>query len=477
MIKKHSENFKNPLILFFVYLCIHAILRVYLSDTYQLDDAEQIIRGQHFSLGYPTPQPPLYTWISWASFKIFGASLATLTLIKYSLIFITFIFIWKTGSLIFDQRKTNYLNFSAYLLMPSFAWHMHQGFTNTILLGLGISMTFYYLIKIMQDSELNNYIFLGISMAIGILGKYSFLIFLLLAFFSVIAISELRGKIQKKQLLVTLIVFVILISPHLTWLIDNFDLILVQIDKKLSISNSSIIMAKLLSLKDLFLALVGFITPLIFSILFFMNHIEKRDFSPHDIGYIFLQSFYKFFSLSLIVLIIFYSMPHFKVRWLHPIMMIFPFFIFVIIDKKYNFSDIASKRFIKSVIIFSLVILSIRIAQLTIGPEIGFYGRINRPIIESVKKINPSVFNNAAIKTDDHFLGTHLLSHFNQNQILIKDKIYRQHFDSSSCVILWDNDTNQKPPEIPHGSKVNSVSVTKGKITYELKFILQTNKC
>ena len=126
---------RKPLFWIFLYVLFHILIRLLFSTTLQVDDAEQIIHAQDLLLGYSMPQPPLYSWLSWGMFKIFSTSLYALTLLKYALIALTFWFTWLVSGQLFQHLQTRYIATFSYLLMPSFAWHMHQGFTHTILLS------------------------------------------------------------------------------------------------------------------------------------------------------------------------------------------------------------------------------------------------------------------------------------------------------------------------------------------------------
>jgi hypothetical protein len=65
-------------------------MRIFFSHTLQVDDAEQIRLSQELLLGYPIPQPPMYSWLSWGMFQILGTGLLALTLLKYIFITLTF---------------------------------------------------------------------------------------------------------------------------------------------------------------------------------------------------------------------------------------------------------------------------------------------------------------------------------------------------------------------------------------------------
>jgi len=61
-----------------LYLFTHLLIRIAFSSTLQVDDAEQIRHAQNLLLGYPIPQPPLYSWLSWGLFQILGTGLLAL---------------------------------------------------------------------------------------------------------------------------------------------------------------------------------------------------------------------------------------------------------------------------------------------------------------------------------------------------------------------------------------------------------------
>ena len=80
---------KKPLFWLLIYLIVHFLIRMLFSQTLQVDDSEQIDHAQNLLLGYPIPQPPLYSWLSWSMFQILGTGLLALTLLKYTIISLT----------------------------------------------------------------------------------------------------------------------------------------------------------------------------------------------------------------------------------------------------------------------------------------------------------------------------------------------------------------------------------------------------
>jgi len=441
------ENFiKNtPVwILLVLYLTIHIMIRLGFSSTLQVDDSEQVYFAQNLRLGYPIPQPPLYTWLTWIFFKVFGPSLFALTVLKYSLIGLTFYFIHKTSVFFTKDKYIQNLIVLSYLLMPSFFWHMHQGFTHTILLGLAISSTFYYSISIISNDKYIDYFFLGASIAIGVLSKYSYLIFIFLLFVTLISKKDSREIFFNKKILISLFVALILQLPHMYWVFENFQNLFLSVDEKLSINQSSSV-NNFFSLLNLFKSSIGFISPLIFVFIisFFRGKKnQKENNTSPNINLEIIELFFKVLIIFSILTLLFFTIPHVKVRWLHPLLMLFPFWVFIKLLNRGKIDLLTKKIFIYFLIIITILVLFIRLIQVTVGPDFGIYGRLNRPIITALNKIPKKLLDQSTIATNDAFIASHLLINF-RNRILYRKEFFNTGEESDKCLWVWDNDDEQ----------------------------------
>jgi 4-amino-4-deoxy-L-arabinose transferase-like glycosyltransferase len=63
-----------------------------LSPTLGIDDVQEAMFAQTWELGYDPEQPPLYTWLLLAVFKLVGVNLFGLTLLRYACMFFTFLY-------------------------------------------------------------------------------------------------------------------------------------------------------------------------------------------------------------------------------------------------------------------------------------------------------------------------------------------------------------------------------------------------
>jgi len=462
------EIFKNnKKFIFFIgfYLLVHALIRLVISDTIQVDDREQIIFAQELLLGYQMPQPPLYSWASWFLFQIFGTGLFALTLLKYLLILITFFVIWKIGRITFENDQLAQLLLMSFLLMPSFFWHMHQGFTHTILLSLGIVLSIFAFLKLNIERTFYNYIFFGIAISIGLLGKYSYLIFLIIFTLAGLSSKYYRHNILNWKILISLLVIIVIAGPHLYWLLNHFSEIYPEINNRLNISNEN--QNILLTQIKIFTNYIGFIFPLM---VFFIAPIFKTkitEVSNHK-NLIFIRFIFVALVLS-IILPIFFDIPHIKVRWLHPIMMMFPFFAISLINEKW-LTGVSRRWFTYTLLILSIFVVLIRISQPSLGPKLGFYPRLSTPIVETIKKIPTEEIRHAQIYTDNINLLAHLIVWLPENKILYKNKIFNDQpkENSSICIEMKDTtlnfplknnkDSSYKVYETVFGQKIYRIS-------------------
>jgi len=477
--------FYHPLFLIFLYLLLHLSIRLFFDNSIQVDDREQIYYAQEILLGYDMPQPPLYSWLAYFFFKIFGVNLYALSILKYSLIFLTFIFIHKVANLVSGNTKNSSLMTFSFLLMASFAWHMHQGFTHTIMLSLGIIMSTYYILKIIQSGNLWLFFMLGVSLAIGLLGKYSFVLYLGLITLVLSTNKKYREKFAEVKFSLTFLTLFSLTLPHFLWLAENWNSIYSMANTRLGIENNSLSFIEVLN--KLLLGGLGFLSPLII-ILFFINFdkffFNLRPSKKSCLNEIFFRNFFLYLVFALIIFALFFDIKDVRVRWLHPILMIAPFWFFLLIERYDTLNNKRIKIYLISVISFTFLVFAIRLLQNTMGPQLGYYGRLNIPINETLKSIPQNNFGEISkIKTPDFSLGAHLFSVFKDKTIIIGNKIYGDEplIENKKCLILFDNDgsadSNKDEMEVKYGkfTEIKSKSLFSNyKIYYKF---LNSNKC
>jgi len=120
------------LLLLSAYFSLHILLRVLVSDSLDYDEAEQALLSQWLLPGY-TEQPPLYTWVQYFLFELFGKSVFAVSLLKNGLLFLTYLFVYLSGEKLLKDTRAAILATSSLLLIPQIAWESQRDMTHTTL--------------------------------------------------------------------------------------------------------------------------------------------------------------------------------------------------------------------------------------------------------------------------------------------------------------------------------------------------------
>jgi hypothetical protein len=95
--------------------------------------------------------------------------------------------------------------------------------------------------------------------------------------------------------------------------------------------------------------------------------------------------------------------------------------------------------------------------------------------METLNKLPNHLIKNSVIKTQDEFLGAHLLSIYQNNNIIINGVFYQNSvtLDNDKCLLLWDDDENFSEPgatqNLESGELVTMIKNTKYTLFYVLR--------
>ena len=336
---------------FFLILGLYYILQIIIKINYggvEYDDAEQFILSQHISLYYTNAQPPLYNWIQYIFFKIFGLNIFALALFKHILLFMIFYSYYILARELNLSKNRSILASSLLFLLPQISWGAEFKLTHSVLLLLVSIWTMIYILKLIKNPSYKNAIIFGIIMALGILSKYSYILLLLAIF--IVLILDYKELIFSRYILLSIIVSAILVMPHLIAFISHIDEVVNSIMSKTD-KNLGIIHGFISLIKSTF----AFMAPIfiIFGVMFLKDRyiFNKIDFN-------FLEKI----VLIIFVLIAFFILAgvfdDFKERWFLPYLFVTPL-IFVIRIKSIKL-DIFS-YIITFVMVLLLVIFTTRL--------------------------------------------------------------------------------------------------------------------
>lgn len=208
-------------IVLIVLACLHVASRILISPAVQFDEAEQVLLAQHLAWGY-NPQPPLYDWLQWAVFQVVGTGVPGLALLKMSVLAATYWVVWRTGLRLGLQPWAAMGSAAALELIPSIGWDSVRDMSHTVLLTLLTACTLLALVRACEWPSAGRHAVLGVALGLGMLSKYSFVLFALALAGAVLADELLRRRLGTWRLVITLGVAVALFAGHGFWLLDHW---------------------------------------------------------------------------------------------------------------------------------------------------------------------------------------------------------------------------------------------------------------
>jgi lipopolysaccharide core galacturonosyltransferase RgtB len=200
------------------YAVVHAALRVWISPILNIDDAREAIFSQTLAWGYQPRQPPLYTWLVWATVRLAGVSVASLTVLKYAVLAVAYVFAYLTARRVLKEPRLPSLAAFSLLLLPPVGWFVHDDLTQSVAVLATAAATVYLLVVVEAAPTSGRYTWLGVAIALGTLSKLTYLVFAAALGLAALTVAPYRRRLRDPRAVVTLLVAVALIVPYAFWL-------------------------------------------------------------------------------------------------------------------------------------------------------------------------------------------------------------------------------------------------------------------
>ena len=221
-----AENKKKILNLFYIFITIHLVLWTVVpslvNPNLPLDTIEALAWGSNLDWGF-NKHPPLSAFSTELIYKIFGPQDWAFYLLSQIFVIISFYFVFKLSNEILKNLKLSFI--SVLLLEGIYFYNFTTPEFNVNICQLPFwSITVYFTWKIFnkKQPDLFDLILLGIFTAGGFLSKYLFLYLLIsIDLLFIYLIFFLKDRKFQFSYLISFEVFLILLIPHIIWLINN----------------------------------------------------------------------------------------------------------------------------------------------------------------------------------------------------------------------------------------------------------------
>jgi len=436
------------------YVLVHLLIRLAMGGTLELDEAEQLILGQQLALGYNT-QPPLYSWLQWLFFQLFGEGVFALAVLKSLLLFTLYLFTWLTATRLIQNQRLALLAAFSLLLIPSIAWESIRDLTHTVLATAIAAATFYTVIHIFQKRSLSGYVVLGVLLACGMLAKYSFALFALSLLLAALSIREYRQLVLDPRIIVSAVIASVLFLPHMLWAIGHLDEIMMFIGDQVGESSQTGYLDGIVSgitslVKNIaeFLILVWLVLTLLVPSAY--RPLAAGRANPHRL---LAARFLIAGVLVCLLLIVIFGTTQFQSRWFQPLLMIFPLYFL----SRGDANGVSGRRemLLRSVIIFfAVTVMVLRFSQFWLAPYVQKNpSRMQFPSADLAGQLSLKGFSGGTVIGDSNLTAANIGLYFDNARLLSPRTEFfvaddRTDAAAGQCLIAWKATRQEAMPAV-----------------------------
>jgi lipopolysaccharide core galacturonosyltransferase RgtA len=377
-----SAGLWPAVIVLFVYFALSAAVRIALPNGLTLDEAEQSFFSQFWRLGYG-PQPPFYNWLQNAVDAVAGISLTALTLPKFIMLLLSYVFYGMAAKQIDARPGFASLAMLSLLMLPQLSYMPQQDLTHTVAVLMATSLFLYGLFRALTRGDWQAFLIVGIATGIGCISKYNFVLLPAAALIAIASDRYWRAKLFDFRLILTIAVAAAIVLPHALWLADHVGLASSGTLSKMAASGApngfgrivkavSSLLVACLAFGGLAVAVLGLANRRHFGTALAMSDPWTRL-----LGRIML------FSLAgVVAVIIATGTTKITERWLDPYLLVLPLWLLIKFERAgADARSVLRKLVPVFAVIMAITLLSVPGKALLAGVT-GSYSRINQPIAD-----------------------------------------------------------------------------------------------
>lgn len=403
------------------YYVLSVVLKLLRPASLEFDDSEQAFLSQYLMLGYGR-QPPLYNWLQYAVAGVFGISVASLTVVKNSLLFGCLLFYGLSARLITGDRVLSTIALLGALTLPPVFLLAQRDLTHTVAALFAASLFlfgFFYVLK--HPSRIGGFLIVGVAAGLGAISKYNFVVLPLAAILAILPEPEFRRRLFDWRVLVSVAVFLLIVAPHGYWVLNNLtqasDSTIAEMKQG---SDNALLPHVVLGLFSLAVAgMKGVAIPSAVYAFVFRADLRKilraESQWTRILGRMIIACF---FIVAVIVVAI--GATHIREKWLALFTVLFPLYVMLKVDAA-GVDPVPRLPALLS-IVGGLVTGFILIlwASVYISPRIGDYSRVHTPYSGFARAVRQSHGGDpAAILTEDLALAGNLRIQFPNTPVIL----------------------------------------------------------
>ncbi|MDO5290269.1 MAG: glycosyltransferase family 39 protein [Pseudomonadota bacterium] len=396
----------QPLVWLLALCLAHVLVRLAASPALKWDEAEQMLWSQQLAWGYGA-QPPLYTWLQWGVNQVLGPSVLALSLLKHSLLALTYIFMWLAGRELLGPRGAWWASASM-LLMPALGWHSVRDQTHTILVTAMTCAAWWLLLRLARRPRASDFAWLGAVCAAGLLAKYSFALVMAAMLAAALSVPHTRRALFARGWWWAPVVGTLLVLPHGLWLLAHMQEATTGTLDKMQLRQS--LGAGLLSLVSVVLGLLTLWA--LVALWAFRGAWWRRPLAPAaPWAHTLFVRYVALVLLALLGMVLLAGVSSFKGRWVLPLLCMVPLAAFAARPELQQHPR--ARHYSGAVVAVALVLLAAAGLRPWLSGWRGDADELNHPIVELAAALRAQGYDGTSpIVAADHMLAGMLRTRF-----------------------------------------------------------------
>ena len=215
----HDKRLVRYLIVFMaVWLILLTVIPSVFYTVLPLDTLETIMWSHPFSMGN-AKHPPLAAWLAGIFTAVFAHTDFAMYLLSQVMLVVGFVYVYRLGKEFFSTEKAV---FSVILLSTVLFYTFDSAKFNVNLphMALWPMMTFYCCRGVKND-RMADWILFGAASALSVLSKFFGFALLLALFLFILTGRETRKYFRRPGPYVAFVVFLLVLTPYIVWLVRN----------------------------------------------------------------------------------------------------------------------------------------------------------------------------------------------------------------------------------------------------------------
>jgi hypothetical protein len=423
-----------------VYFAAHLLIQMTVGGSLERDEAEIVYLAQQLQLGYGT-QPPLYAWLQWLAFSLFGLNCFSLALLKVLILVALYLGMYRAARPLIGAQGA--LAAAASLaLFPQIGWESLRDLTHSVLLTSIACSTLWCYFAVLRKPRAGRYALFGLLVGLGLQTKYNFGIFLTGLICASLLVREHRDVLWSRNVVIAAGAAFLVFLPHGIWLMQNLDTAAAGTMRKLAegtgdtgyLNNVAAGLASLLSATLAFAVLPVLVYLVALRRLHRQMACDVR--SPESRFFLCL---YAGFLAVLIAIVLTGEVGKIKDRWMMPLLFSLPLALFAVAPSLSR--QAAFERLRPVVVAVGLLVLILLPMRTWFGPALGRVSPPHHPYPELASELVRRFPATNTVVTEGTLIAGNL--HFEQPRLrtlLLEHAIRREERLAGQVLLVMDED-------------------------------------